>query len=984
MKKILRNSLLALATMAMASMANAATNFYILGEANGNSWAPNVGVQMEDDDEDDPGLYFSATVTFNGENSGYSYFSFTEKLGANASDWSGIASSRWGATANNFDLTSYIDEDDATIQKGENSFKIPAGTYEIYVDLEEKLVSVYAVEPEDPDAVHVYIIGTVDEMTWNPAEGTEMYNDEGDNVLYTAEGVVVENSGDGYGYFGFTTKLAEDENDWDAIASSRFGAVGSGDVEITEAQLGTELSLTKAGYQAFKLAAGTYDFTVNYSTMKLTVVKGEDTPDDPDEGGVYVMGTVDGNNWAANVGVAMEEGENEGEYSLACAVSDAGEGYGYFSFTTALAEGADDWDAIADKRFGAVSEGDFNLTDELLGQEISLTYENGQAIKAPAAEDYTIVVNLNTMKAVITRGETPEPPAEKVYVMGDVNNNHFAANVGVEMTADEEADDDVYTLTADFTNSSADDGFSYFSFTKALAENADDWDAIAADRFGAVSEGDFWLDDELLGQPISLTAENGQAIRAPQGNYSLSLNLTTMQLVITRNSLVPAPAAPTFSPAAGEYEESVSVAIAAEDGAAIRYTLDGNDPDRESALYAEPIVINEIGSHTVKAIAIKNGIASEIASAEYTIKEGGGSSEPKFEVIIESKDNIIASGDGRFSTGYGDYIYINDKANGKVVRYDKTGARSDYATVEGIGTGITSDDAGNILVNKGFPGATSATTWVIIKPDGTQQELNLTFPDAVTAARLDQAGRVVGDVMSSDGGYVFLTANGAQKLVAVKIANGEQVDAIDSPDAQFAFDTSTIAQPRYAAVDEIEAAADPSTAVVYRKRGALNVYGWSEDGSEIVDFGKSPKARSCEGFDIFTIGDKSYTVEPNTDTNYASGFSIRELGATETIVERGNELYAGGSQRFQSFTARVADGTAIIYRHVSGEGVSMYKFTPAGTGVESVAAAESEVIATTYYNLQGVRVMNPAAGQILVKVNTLSNGQIRASKVLVR
>ena len=37
MKKILRNSLLALATMAMASMANAATNFYILGEANGNS-----------------------------------------------------------------------------------------------------------------------------------------------------------------------------------------------------------------------------------------------------------------------------------------------------------------------------------------------------------------------------------------------------------------------------------------------------------------------------------------------------------------------------------------------------------------------------------------------------------------------------------------------------------------------------------------------------------------------------------------------------------------------------------------------------------------------------------------------------------------------------------------------------------------------------------------------------------------------------------
>ena len=195
MKKLLRNSLLALATMAMAGTASLqAKNFYILGQANGNTWAPNVGVQMEAD-EDNPDIYFSATVTFNGEDNGYSYFSFSEALGANADDWSGIASSRWGATSNNFDLTSYIDEEDATIQKGENAFKIPAGTYSIDVDLDEKIISIYAEEPEDPDAVHVYVIGTVDEMTaWNPSEGTELYNEEGDTVLYTGEGIVVENA----------------------------------------------------------------------------------------------------------------------------------------------------------------------------------------------------------------------------------------------------------------------------------------------------------------------------------------------------------------------------------------------------------------------------------------------------------------------------------------------------------------------------------------------------------------------------------------------------------------------------------------------------------------------------------------------------------------------------------------------------------------------------------------------------------------------
>ena len=854
MKKLLRNSLLALAAMAMAGTASLqAKNFYILGQANGNTWAPNVGVQMEAD-EDDPDIYFSATVTFNGEDNGYSYFSFSEALGANADDWSGIASSRWGATSNNFDLTSYIDEEDATIQKGENAFKIPAGTYSIDVDLDDKIISIYAEEPEDPDAVHVYVIGTVDEMTaWNPSEGTELYNEEGDNVLYTGEGIVVENSGDGYGYFGFTTKLAEDASDWNSIASSRFGAVGSGDVEITDAMLGTELSLTKAGYQAFKLAAGTYDFSVNYSTMKLTVVKGTDEPDDPDEGDVFVM--------------------------------------------------------------------------------------------------------------------------------GDVNGNHFAANVGVEMTADEDADDDIYTLTADFTNSSADDGFSYFSFTKALAENADDWDAIAANRFGAVSTGDFWLNDELLGQEISMTFENGQAIRAPQGNYSLSLNLTTMKLVITRNSLVPAPAAPTFSPAAGEYEGSVNVTIAAEDGAVIRYTIDGNDPDRASAIYAEPIVLNEVGSKTVKAIAIKNGIASEIASAEYVIKEQGGDEpgEMVLKKIWEYKTNgNPANTDARFATGFDGKVYVADKAAGEVKVYDADGAKS-YAAVEGMGAAITSDDAGNILVNKGFPGATSFNDWVIIKPDGTQTALTIAAPDGVTAARTDQVGRIVGDVMSADGGYMYLAANGQGSVAAIKIANGQQ-DAeasLASPATGLALTTSFIAQPACETVEDVEAAVDASATFYLRNRTDQKILGWNEDGTELSNLG-TVGGGTCEGFDYFFYNDEMYAVAAAARTFQ---FQLKNMTTGDIIAEEGDAEAL--SNQFRAYTVRKEGNNKFgIYIWNAAGGAAYYTYG-SSSGVESVAA-EGEVVATAYYNLQGVRVNNPAAGQILVKVNTLSNGKVSASKVLVR
>ncbi|MBO5263424.1 MAG: chitobiase/beta-hexosaminidase C-terminal domain-containing protein [Bacteroidaceae bacterium] len=63
--------------------------------------------------------------------------------------------------------------------------------------------------------------------------------------------------------------------------------------------------------------------------------------------------------------------------------------------------------------------------------------------------------------------------------------------------------------------------------------------------------------------------------------------------------------------------ESIEVAITAEEGATIRYTLDGNDPTEESDVYSAPISITE--TTTVKAIAVKDGCKnSEVAEATYT------------------------------------------------------------------------------------------------------------------------------------------------------------------------------------------------------------------------------------------------------------------------------------------------------------------------------------------------------------------------------
>lgn len=75
---------------------------------------------------------------------------------------------------------------------------------------------------------------------------------------------------------------------------------------------------------------------------------------------------------------------------------------------------------------------------------------------------------------------------------------------------------------------------------------------------------------------------------------------------------------PVFTPAEGTYPYSVDVTIACEtEGATIYYTLDGTDPSDASNAYTGAIHITE--TTTVKAIAIKNALSSEIVSATYTI-----------------------------------------------------------------------------------------------------------------------------------------------------------------------------------------------------------------------------------------------------------------------------------------------------------------------------------------------------------------------------
>ena len=79
-------------------------------------------------------------------------------------------------------------------------------------------------------------------------------------------------------------------------------------------------------------------------------------------------------------------------------------------------------------------------------------------------------------------------------------------------------------------------------------------------------------------------------------------------------------AAPTIS-GVSPFEETSQVSISGPDGATIYYSENGDDPDTNDTLYTQPFTIDE--TTTIKAIAIKDGVSSQVTTKVFTKGTGG-------------------------------------------------------------------------------------------------------------------------------------------------------------------------------------------------------------------------------------------------------------------------------------------------------------------------------------------------------------------------
>ena len=113
----------------------------------------------------------------------------------------------------------------------------------------------------------VYMLGG-DDQPWDPTQGTKFTYDA-ENNIYTLNYTFPAE----YSYFGFTTELAENNDDggWTYIEPFRFGAIADEGNDYWYTGEEDYISLTWDAYHAIRIPAGEYNMTIDLEAMRLII-----------------------------------------------------------------------------------------------------------------------------------------------------------------------------------------------------------------------------------------------------------------------------------------------------------------------------------------------------------------------------------------------------------------------------------------------------------------------------------------------------------------------------------------------------------------------------------------------------------------------------------------------------------------------------------------------------------------------------------------
>ena len=252
---------------------------------------------------------------------------------------------------------------------------------------------------------------------------------------------------------------------------------------------------------------------------------------------------------------------------------------------------------------------------------------------------------------------------------------------------------------------------------------------------------------------VSMSAESGAEIHytvdgstpnasSPRYSSAITLNATTtVKAIAIKNGATSSVANKTFTKSSTPvvnapsisgttpFETSTQVTMSAESGAEIHYTTNGSNPTASSSLYSSPITLN--ATTTVKAIAIKNGVKSSVASQTFTKQ-----SEPVAGRSFTANGNAVTEG-ASVSEPANQAVAVvatlpsGDPSIGKRLGIRKNGEQFSSISSSNLAAG---ENSGTINQTYMSSGATIEVGWLFIDDMGDDRWEGTYFTINVAAA----------------------------------------------------------------------------------------------------------------------------------------------------------------------------------------------------------------------------------------------------------
>lgn len=346
-------------------------------------------------------------------------------------------------------------------------------------------------------------------------------------------------------------------------------------------------------------------------------------------------------------------------------------------------------------------------------------------------------------------------------------------------------------------------------------------------------------------------------------------------------------------------------------------------------------------------------------------------------------------------------FYLQNKDTQKIEIWNETGKIGELDS--GKGTNITRDDAGNIIVRTGeFNTNYNVNKGVrIISTTGEVKDFEIA---GIPGGRADFWGHVAGDVMSDDGGVMFMGTMWQPNLIEVPIKKGAQV-VNDTYAYNFVQNeaikvsgtfTTTHTICAYMFEPESIALLSPNVKTTSTTSGNGNsIYRLTldDDGNWVpTGFYVTPNHNGCSGFEIFKLNDKKYIVYPSGSNN-ADGFTVALLKVKDTpaneesdkdvrIATKYAEAKEDGSDVLFKNNAfygchltvePATENSVYIYEYVPNAYIAKYELTIDNSAVEGVEAESDAVV----YGANGKIVVS---GEGVANVYTASGALVATGR----